>query len=543
MKRIVLLCLFSAIFLISCSDSTTVFVSEEDNLSLEENGAVLESSINYDNSGVLDIFGEEQGGAQSRFLDEQAGDYPLTLVAQVNPPSFRGGENLTASHVDIVDETAYVSYNTPDAVYAGAIDIVNVSDPARPRITSRLYYLNADLNSLKYENGFVYAVGGVEAEGSVTATGNSFVARIPVSNGRFNISAGIVYGFQEGFNANDIVLDGTRALMTSGRDGYITAFNKQTLEIEGESPYSDLRSVAVDNNRIAVLDGDFGVRFLDSDLNETGQIAIEADFRVADKRTLDIAGDRVVVAEGSGGAGIYNATTGGLIERIAIPIVPEQVASQNIVTNATALNDDILLMANGGAGLCLTEDENGVDVVGVIELEGSINYVVSRGDYVFAASGTRGLQIIKLNRPDSSLESKCENTPRYNGSSRLTVPSNADLAYSGSKRFRNIDVQGNLLLCGTWTVRDEISVAEGGLFEMRGVLIVARNNRRRDVTIGANANFRVEGNLTIYGDLILEEGASLEFLGSNSRVNIFGDVIMDETATVEGDFDDVQDKF
>ncbi len=543
MKRILPPSLFAFIFFISCSDSTTVFENGEDDIQLETSTAVLDNSINFDDSGVLDIYEENQGGVQARFLDEQAGDYPLTLVAQVNPPSFNGGENLTASHVDIVGNYAYVSYNTIDADYVGGIDIVYIADPMQPRLTSRLYYINADINSLKYDNGFVYAAGGVDAEKSVTATANSFVAKLPVSNGRFNVSNGITYGFQEGFNANDILIEGNRILMTSGRDGYITEFDKQSLEIRQESPYSDLRSLAISNGQIALLDASFGVRFLDASFNETGQIAIDSDFRLADKRTLDISDNRVVVAEGSKGAGIYNASTGVLIEHVPIPLNPAQVAEENIVTNATALNEDVLLMANGGAGLCLSEDNNGVELVGIIELQGSINYVASRGDYIFAASGKRGLQIIKMNKPDGSLESKCQGTPNYSGSSRLSVPSNADLAYSGSRRFRDISIEGNLLLCGTWTVRDAVEVAADGLFEMRGVLVVARNSRRRDVTIGPDATLRIEGDLTIYGDLVLAEGASLEFLGNDSRVNVFGDVILDDSATVTGEFDDVQDKF
>lgn len=543
MKRIVLPALFAFVFLISCSDSTTVFVAEEDNLSVEESTAVLENSINYDDSGVLNIYEERQNGVQSRFLDEQAGDYPLTLVAQITPPSFSGGENLTASHVDIVGNFAYVSYNTVGQDYVGGVDIIYIADPMRPRVTSRLYYVNADINAVKYDNGFVYAVGGVDAEKSVTATSNSLVAKLPVSNGRFNLSAGITYGFQEGFTGNDIVIDGDRVLMTSGSEGYITEFDKQTLEIINETPYSDLRSLALNNGQLAVLDASFGVRFLDAGLNETNQIPIDSDFRAADKRTLDISNDRLVVAEGGRGAGIYNLSTGALIEYVPIPIRPEQVAEENIVTNATALNEEVLLMANGGAGLCLSEDDNGVDLVGIIELQGSINYVASKGDYIFAASGKRGLQIIKMNKPDGSLEAKCQGTPNYSGSSRLNVPANADLAYSGSRRFREISVAGRLLLCGTWTVRDEVEVASDGVFEMRGVLVVARNNRRRNLTVGENATLRIEGDLTIYGDLILEEGASLEFLGSDSRVNVFGDVDIADSATVTGTFDDVQDKF
>ena len=78
---------------------------------------------------------------------------------------------------------------------------------------------------------------------------------------------------------------------------------------------------------------------------------------------------------------------------------------------------------------------------------------------------------------------------------------------------------------------------------MNGTFIVARNNRRRDLTVGQGATFRVEGNLTIYGDLILEDDATLEFIGEDSVVNVFGDVELGDNATVTGTFRDVQDKF
>ncbi len=544
MKRILLPSLFALILSISCSDSTTVFVDGEDDIQMETNTAVLENSINYDDSGVLDIYEEDQNiGVQSKSNDEQAGDYPLTLVAQVNPPSFNGGENLTASHVHIVGDYAYVSYNTIDSDYVGGIDIIYVGDPLRPRVTSRLYYLNADINSLKFDNGFVYAAGGVDAEKSVTASANSFVAKIAVSNGRFNLSSGIFYGFQEGFVANDIIITPSSVIMTSGRDGYVTEFDKNSLEITNETPYPDLRSLAMNNGQIAVLDASFGVRFLDANFAETRQIPIDSDFRLADKRTLDFSDEKVVVAEGSKGAGIYNTATGALIEHVPIPINPSEVAQTNIVTNATALNEDVLLMANGGAGLCLSEDNEGVDIVGIIELQGSINYVASRGDYIFAASGKRGLQIIKMNKPSDDLAARCADTPRYSGSANLRVGAQDELAYSGSRRLSNMSVDGALLLCGTWTVRNAVDISANALFELRGTLVAARNNRRRNFSLAENATVRIEGDLTVYGDLILGENARLEFLGDNSRINIFGDVEIAEGATVTGDFDDVQDKF
>ncbi len=546
MKRVSLVAMAALVFIASCSDETTVYSDPQDDILLENSEAVLDNSIAFDKSGVLDIY--EEDGSTGKFSltakNEQAGDYPLTLVAQVKPPSFNGGENLTASHVYIEGDYAYVSYNTVEDGYVGGIDIINVSDPNRPRVTSRLYYVNADINSIIYENGYVYAVGGVNAEKSVRATSNSFVARIPASNGRMNIDAGITYGFQEGFNATDISLTSNSIIVSSGKDGFLTVYDKASLKTQNELAFPDLRSVVSNNGTIAVLDALKGVSLLDKNLNITKEIPIDSDFGDASKRTLDFSTDNIIVSEGSKGAGVYSAATGSLLEYIPILINPDGVASSDIVTNAVVLNENVMLMANGGAGLCLSETQaNGTDLVGIIELDGSINFVASKGDYAFAASGKEGLQIIKLNKPSESLVSRCASLEAYKGSANLTVSQGDTKEYRGSKRFNNVNVEGSLLLCGSWTTNNSNTISENGLFEMNGTFVVGRNNKRKNITVGKNATFRVEGNLSIYGDLVLEDGAKVEFLGSSSVVNIFGSVKKTGTVEVTGNFVDVQNKF
>ncbi|MEO9893843.1 hypothetical protein [Aurantibacter sp.] len=547
MKKVSLILLAVLGITISCSDETTIYSDPQSDISVEENDAVLGNSVVYDKAGVLDIIDENEiaGKSLSGKAEEQAGDYPLTLVAQINSPSFDdGGENLTASHIDVVENYAYVSYNTSEDGYAGAIDIIDVSDPNSPNVTSRLYYLNADVNAVKYDGGFVYLVGGVDSEKSVTATSNSFVAKINASGGRFDVGSGITYGFQTGYNSTDIVIDGNKVLVTSGKEGSLTIFNKSDLSIISEYPADDLRSVAIYNDEIAVLDASKGVSVLDANLNVLREIAINTDFGQATKRTIGFTNENIIVAEGAKGAGVYNAANGNFIEHIAIPINPEGVDQSDQVTNAVAVNEEALLMANGGAGLCLSEDQDsGSSLVGIIELDGSINYVESKGDYIFAASGKNGLQVIKMNKPDSSLESRCENLNYYSGSSSLTVAASTIKEYKGSKRFSRVNVYGSLLLCGTWTVQNSAYVYEDGIFEMNGTFVVGRNNNRKNFTVDADATLKVEGNLTIYGDLILEDGATLEFIGNSSVVYIAGDVIRNGNTTVNGTFNDYNNKF
>jgi len=547
MKKLPLSIVLVAFAFTSCSDETTVFEdSTEGDIRMETDQILLESSVLFDKAGVLDIYDQENLAGKSYLSakNDVAGDYPLTLVAQIDVPSFNGGNNLTASHVDVSGNYAYVSYNTADVGYVGGIDVINVSDPNNPRVTARLYYVNADINSIKYDDGYIYIAGGVDAEKSVKATSNSFVAKLQSSNGRINLDAGVLYGFQEGYNATDIAVTSSEVLVTSGRDGFVSIYNKADLSAKNQVPFMDLRSVAVKDNRIAVLDASQGVSILDADLNLIRDIAIESDFGDNTKRTLDFSGENIVVAEGSKGAGMYNANTGSFIAYIPILLDPANVDGSDVVTNAVATNEEILLMANGGAGLCLSEEQqNSTDLVGIIQLEGSINYVASKDDYIFAASGKEGLQIIKLNRPDESLASRCADLSAYNGSSNLNVNDNQTLSYRGAKRFNNFNVSGSLLLCGSWTVRNDVNLNADAIFEMNGTFVVGRNNKRKTITINEGATLRVEGNLTIYGDLTLNEGATIEFIGENSVVNIFGDVNRNGNTTVEGTFSDIKNKF
>lgn len=539
------LCATLFVLLISgCSDETTVYQDQlRDELILENNETKLQSSIVFDNSGVLDLYEEGNGSANlTAKAVEQAGDYPLTLVAQVAPPVSSAGE-LTASHVVVADNLAFVSYNQAQEGYAGALEIIDVGDPANPRVTSRLVYINADINSIRYEAGFLYAAGGVDAETSATATSNSFLAKIPVNGSQFD-SNGIIYGFQQGFNANDLQIDGSRILVTSGKDGSLAVYSKSDLALQQELAFADLRSVAISNGIIALLDASLGIRVLDSNLNPVKEIPINSDFGFATKKTIDFKDGNILVAEGDKGTGVYSLNSGALLEYIPILVNPAGVEAADIVTNAVATNEGMLMMANGGAGLCLSETgANGTDIVGIIELEGSINYVASREDYAFAASGKSGLQIIKLNRPSASLQARCEGLPPYEGSSKMIIQAGENASYSGSKRFNNVNISGSLLLCGTWTVKNSTYINDNAIFEMKGSYAVGKNNSRKDIVVGPGAVFRVEGDLTIYGDLILEDGASLEFVGSGSTANIFGDVDLGAGATVTGEFEDTRNKF
>ncbi len=526
----------------ACSDETVVY---EDGLStelyVETNSAALKSAISYEKSGVLKLHPMERAMASDGTA--KAGDYPLTLVATVNPPAFPGSEPLTATHASLDGSYVVVSYNRAGEIYQGALDVIDISDPNVPRVRSRLFYSNADINSLAFSGGYIYAVGAINAETSDIATFNSFIARIPVSNGVLE-TADIKYGFQQGFNATDVLIDGSRAVVTSGKEGAVASYNTSDLSMVDELFVTDARSLTPWQGGYAILDGGSGVRVLNSSLVETDLIAIGTDLGATSKKTLDTWQTNILVPEADQGTGIYEGTTGTLIQYVSIPHIPVGTPAGDAVTNAVSVNDDLLFMANGGAGLALAELlASTITTAGTIDLDGSVNYVTSDGDYAFVASGADGLQIIKLNRSPKTLVNACSGLPPYEGSSILNVGAAEALSFQGGKQLDAIDINGFLLLCGSWTVTEQVNIAPGGVLRLFGTLAIGSNQDKGSLTVGSGALLQIEGNVTIYGDLIMEDGAQVEFLGDSSVIDIFGDVSAGREATVSGKFRDVRQKF
>ncbi|MFK7812125.1 MAG: RICIN domain-containing protein [Maribacter sp.] len=405
MKKVYLAIFSILIFVTSCSDETTHFDQQSVGraLVLEESNTILYNGINESNNGILDIYFEHEISSKNgNLLSNTTSDFHLNLVGQVSSPNFEGSSNLTATHVDYLDQFAYVSYNTLGETFAGAVDVIDLSNPLSPILASRMYMYNRDANVILYDNGYLYVLGGVNAEMVLEATGESFIAKIGVRNGIIDLGD-VSYFYQEGNTATGITKMQNSYYVSSGIDGSIAKYDGNTFLKSKEVAFNDLRSVASENGKLAILDGDTGVTIMDGELNVLSQITTSSSFVEDAKRTIAITDSQVIVSEGAQGAGVYNLNTGALEERLSILIDPENVAASDKVTNAVSVNGNATLLANGGAGLAIKVKNELVDLMGVVELKGSINYVVSDGDYIFAASGNSGLQIINKIRTQESL--------------------------------------------------------------------------------------------------------------------------------------------
>ena len=97
---------------------------------------------------------------------------------------------------------------------------------------------------------------------------------------------------------------------------------QRTSTSKKEEAFSDLRSLAFDDNKVALLDASMGIRVLDDNLKLKKEIAIDTDFGLYTKRSIDFVGDKIIVAEGTKGAGVYSYDSGTLLQYIPIIIDP-----------------------------------------------------------------------------------------------------------------------------------------------------------------------------------------------------------------------------
>ncbi len=398
-----------------CSDETTIFDQQVNGkaLVLEESNIVLSEGINKNNNGVLDIYFEHRISRNRIYGNSISGtgaintdvvsDFHLNLVGQVSSPVFEGGSNLTATHVDHQGQYAYVSYNTVGETFAGAVDVIDLSNPTAPVLVSRMYMYNRDANVILYDNGYIYVLGSVDTEKVLDATERSFIAKIAVQDGIIVLD-NVNYFYQKGNTATGITKIDNSFYVTSGSEGSIVKYDADTFSRSKEIAFNDLRFVASENGSLAILDGSTGISIMDTELNVLSRIRTSSSFVEDAKRTMEITSNRLIVAEGAQGAGIYNLNSGALLEHLPILINPENSIEADRVTNAVSVNGDATLLANGGAGLALSVRNDLIDLTGVVELQGSINYVVTDNEFIFAASGTSGLQIISKIRTDESLD-------------------------------------------------------------------------------------------------------------------------------------------
>ncbi|MCC9020122.1 MULTISPECIES: hypothetical protein [Flavobacterium] len=520
-------------------DSATNDQAKNNNIEINSDITALNKRLDYTNSGVISISGSSASTAKLlNSAQSSATGFPLVQIAEVNPPKDNSGRTLQASHVAVNGNYAYVAYTMSGEAYSGAIDVIDVSDPYKPKLITSALIANTDITSLTYSNGNLIIGAAADIDKNPSLKSPAVVINMPLSSGMLTDKYTITN--LEGQVTTDAASNSGSYFAVTGDQGSLFKINAASKTISGKVAVEDLRSVAINGDKVVTLSGTKGVNiYNESTLALQKSFTTSTDVK-ASKRTIDFDGTKLLVSEGYNGLSVYDINSGSKLQTI-----PLAVAGEENVTNALSVNDGYAFVANGAAGLNVYKTGAQLGLLGTVDILGSSNYVKSSGNFIYVASGKGGLKIIKMEKPNTTFEG-CTGYGTYNQGQNLILNSNEVKSYSGATSISSAIINSGAVLthCGSITVQNNLTLNSGGTFNMKGTLSQGKYGQSNptELIINSNAVLQVEGTVVIWGDVRLNSGAKINFIGNSSSITIYGKVTKNSNVTITGNYKDTENK-
>lgn len=519
-------------------ESGTDTQAKDNNIQINNDVTSLNKRLDLTNSGVISI--GNLSAATGKLLSSQAAttNLPLVQIAEVNPPKDSNGRTLQANHVAVNGNFAYVAYTMQGEAYSGAIDVIDVSDPYKPKLITSALIANTDITSLTYSNGNLIIAGATDIDKNPALTSPSIVINMQLSSGL--LTDKYTTTNLEGKVTTDVAANSSSYFAVTGDTGSLFKINSSSKAISAKVTVDDLRSVAISGDKIVTLSGKKGVNIY----NES-TLALQKNFTTSTdvsgaKRTMDFDGTKLLVSEGYNGLGVYDINSGSKLQNI-----PLATAGEDNVTNAVSVNDGYAFLANGALGLNVYKTGSQLNLLGTVGIEGSSNYVKSSGNFIFVASGKGGLKIIKMEKPNTTFAS-CTEYGTYNQGQNLILNSNEVKSYNGATAISSAIINSGATLthCGSITIQNGLILNSGGTFNMRGTMAQGKYQQQNptELIINSNAILQIEGTVVIWGDLRLNSGAKINFIGNDSSITIYGKVTKNSNVTITGNYKDTENK-
>lgn len=128
----------------------------------------------------------------------------------------------------------------------------------------------------------------------------------------------------------------------------------------------------------------------------------------------------------------------------------------------------------------------------------------------------------------------CFEFPAYTGSADLNVMKGETLNFGRGVQVENLRVGGDLNICGDLEVSKNTVIRRNGELTTVGIMMVGTEGEPKDVVINYGGHLNIKGALVVTGDLILNTGATLEFLSDDAENNWLW--VMGEVRTAEYSF-------
>lgn len=336
-------------------------------------------------------------------------NYVFVLRAEVEPPVYQN-HTLRASHVHIkgigsAGDRAFITYNTEGEDYLGGIDIFDISNIKTPILVTQIMVDGADFSAVTFHENKIYLAGASRSYEKDNLQSPAIVEIITLENDKVvepSTTLDII-----GFTATDVKIHDNKLYVTSGTNGGLSIYSLDSLKLLDIKRMDDARSIAFDqasplDDKFVIMQGTPArvTTFSTSDGSLLKSFTVGGADVPESKSMVDMKNNFIYVPAGKEGLKIINASTGENKMLIPLPAL-EDVEPEFLVTNAVSINEEKVFIANGAAGLYVAQQkEENINILGNVQFKASTNYVESKGNIIFVATGTGGLKVLEIVKYD-----------------------------------------------------------------------------------------------------------------------------------------------
>ncbi|WP_320051815.1 DUF4114 domain-containing protein [uncultured Acetobacteroides sp.] len=346
-------------------------------------------------------------------------NYAFTLCAEV-PSPLVDGMQIQATHVSINYPYAIVSYNTQGSDYRGGIEVFNVSNTSHPTIVSQALFPNADINAVDYYNGKIYLVGAAEPA-PLKLTSAAFLEVLNTNGSGQIVSADTIISIGS-YAGTDIRVTAENICVSSGSgtdgNGGVKVFDHK-YKLLYEKPMDHARSIQVKDGKLFAMQSEPAriTSFEASGLSLVNTFSLQGATTPNSKSEIDVNEKYIYAALNEGGLRVINKNSGVLKQHIPRPATIPGGKDENFVTNSVSVYGDLVLTANGQAGISvggiIPSKQDSIQTIGRFSFKDgeSSNYVEQKDSIIFVATGIGGLKIIHMSIDDGLPENPIDTKP------------------------------------------------------------------------------------------------------------------------------------
>ena len=341
----------------------------------------------------------------------------LTLVGTLAPPTVNGAQ-VQASDITVNGTKVYMAYNTAGAVQAGAIDVIDISNPSVLTLPSQALYPTSDIHKVYVKGTSLYAAGATSDNG-----GGGNLQKITLdANGKLTSTASSVFlrsaasASVPAYAGTSVVAAGSYIYALSGNNGGLSILNNSDLSTVGFTALPDARDISFDSTSSSLYAVTGKTASAESlikhyDLNggalSSGNVTLSNGVIDEAKSTISTGATFQIGTNGYGGARLICLSTGAILGTAPNPTVSGLTADKT-TANAAAFGAGYMFVANGEAGVTIYSVNtpiilSGCNLVTITYLgrfslgtNASANNLFYTNGYLVVATGQMGFKIIKV---------------------------------------------------------------------------------------------------------------------------------------------------